>query len=721
VKLFPKDQVVGIFHGFAEGGLEFRADLVLPYKSEFQSLPMHGQFLLVQLEHDQEAILGRITSISASGRLSSEAGEDYGIRAVSSDRPIPEDLREQYLRYQVHIRVLGLVRVVDDHIQFAASHRRLPHVGSRVAFLAPDVLREVAAHNVPGADIGWLAFGEFVYGAGDARLKREPWMQVLEPLVIPKWDVQILVSRRTFVFARAGFGKSNLVKLLFANLYAAADPPTIEKRGGRKVPVGTVIFDPDGEYFWPDDAGRPGLCDVPGLRDRIAVFTDKDPPSPFYGAFVAGGVKLDIRRLHAADVVSIALSPERQEQQNVRKLRNLSDARWRQVVDEIHRNGNQADEALLSQLLDLRPDQEAELYAARANMTAIVRMLHSPASLTLERLVRALGEGKLCVFDVSQARGETALQLSGLILKHIFDHNLAEFTRANPKSIPTIAVVEEAQTVLNERAASAEGVYVSWVKEGRKLDLGTVLVTQQPGSIARQILSQGDNWFIFHLLSEGDLENVRRANSHFSDDILSSLLNEPIPGHGVFWSSAGKTPYPLSIRVLSFEDTYERQDADGKAPAPVTWASRLRAEFDEVEHEAERFIAAEPTEAQVEATPAPPAEEAGTAEAEHPPVDMIRYYTQKAVAALKQDTALLASLGGKGQPWAGVREAIALTLPTVMEGREKTQMAYTLVAPVLSIVLGKQDVGWHVERRPSRKGDGMTTWVVAGPAPSPPG
>lgn len=716
MKLFPKDQVVGIFHGFSEGGLEFRADLVLPYKSMFQSLPMHGQFLLVQLEHDQEAILGRITSISSSGRLSSEAGEDYGIRAVASDRPIPEDLREQYLRYQVHIRVLGLVRVVDNHIQFAASHRRLPHVGSRVAFLAPDVLREVAAHNATGADIGWLAFGEFVYGAADPRLRPEPWMQVLSPAVIPKWDVKSLVSRRTFVFARAGFGKSNLVKLLFANLYSAAVPPTVEKRGGRQVPVGTVIFDPDGEYFWPDDKGRPGLCDVPGLRDRIAVFTDKDPPSPFYGAFVAGGVRLDIRRLHAADVVGIALSPERQEQQNVRKLKNLSDARWRELVDEIHLHGNQADEGRLSQLLELREDQEAELYAARANMTAIVRMLHSPASLTLERLIRALREGKLCVVDVSQARGETALQLSGLILKHIFDHNLNQFTRADSQSIPTIAVVEEAQTVLNERAASGEGVYVSWVKEGRKLDLGAVIVTQQPGSIARQILSQGDNWFIFHLLSEADLENVRRANSHFSDDILSSLLNEPIPGHGVFWSSAGRTPYPLSIRVLSFEDTYQTQDSDGTAPAPETWARILRAEFDEVEHEAERFIAAEPAQAQVEGAPAPPAEEAGTTAAEQPPVDMIRYYTQKAAAALRQDTTLLAKLRSKGQPWAGVREAIALTLPGVMEGQEKTQMAYTLVAPVLDIVFGKQNTGWHVERRPRTSGEGMTTWVVAGPA-----
>jgi hypothetical protein len=107
MRLFPKEQVIGIFRGFKQGGLEFHAELVLPYNNGFQSAPMHGQFLLVQLETENEGVLGRITSISSEGRLSSSSGEDYGIRAVVEDREIPEDLREQYLKYRVDIRVLG--------------------------------------------------------------------------------------------------------------------------------------------------------------------------------------------------------------------------------------------------------------------------------------------------------------------------------------------------------------------------------------------------------------------------------------------------------------------------------------------------------------------------------------------------------------------------------------------------------------------------------------
>ena len=108
--LFEQAQIVGSFLGFSEGGLEFHADLILPYRNYFQSSPMHGQFVLVALENDAEAIVGRITAISAQGRLVSPAGEDYALRQQREDRPVPEDLRDQFLKYRVNIRILGVLR-----------------------------------------------------------------------------------------------------------------------------------------------------------------------------------------------------------------------------------------------------------------------------------------------------------------------------------------------------------------------------------------------------------------------------------------------------------------------------------------------------------------------------------------------------------------------------------------------------------------------------------
>jgi hypothetical protein len=385
IELFPRDQVVGIFRGFREGGMEFHADLVLPYRNEFQNLPMHGQFLLVQLETPQEAVLGRITSFSSEGKLSSPSGEEFNIRAVREQREIPDDLREDYLRYRVNIRVLGILRDDGNQLTFVPSHRRLPHLGSPVAFPSDEVLRHIAGHHVRGATIGYFALGEFIYCASTGKITDEPWMQRRSPEVEGKFPIDSLVSRRSFIFARAGFGKSNLNKLLFSVLYN--ETPTVKKRGGRDVPVGTVIFDPDGEYFWPDDKGRPGLADVPALKDHLVVFTSRRGPSPYYNSFVAGAVKLDIRRLRPADVIAIAVSPDRQDQQNVRKLASMSRDNWTRLVDLIARDGNQAPLQEVSNLLNLEDRQEAEALAARSNMARIVAMLHDQSSLLMDMLL----------------------------------------------------------------------------------------------------------------------------------------------------------------------------------------------------------------------------------------------------------------------------------------------------------------------------------------------
>lgn len=695
IQLFPREKVVGVFRGFQQGGMEFHADLVLPYRNEFQNIPMHGQFLLVQLETPDEAVLGRIASFSSEGRLSYGSGEEFNIRAVREERPIPEDLREQYLKYKVNIRVLGVLRKNGRRLDFVPSHRRLPHVGSKVAFPADDVLQEIAGHNIEGAPIGNLAFGEYIYAAGNTQFDVLNWMQVVQPEVLVRFPVDSLVSRRSFVFARAGFGKSNLNKLLFSKLYETT--PYVTKRAGKRVPVGTVIFDPEGEYFWPDDKERPGLCDVPALEDKLVVFTDRRNPSPFYQSFVAGGIRLDIRRLRPGDVIAIALGPERQDQQNVRKLRGLSQERWENLVNMIDDNGNSTPLEDISRILDLIGNQEVEALAARANMTTIVRMLHDRSSQLMDMLMHSLSEGKLCVIDVSQMRGGQSLVLSGIILRRIFDRNQQEFTAADPKTIPTIAVVEEAQSVLNENAPAAEP-YVAWVKEGRKYDLGALLITQQPGSIPVEILSQGDNWFIFHLLSSADLTSLKRANAHFSDDLLSSLLNEPIPGQGVFWSSVGGKPYPVSLRALSFEKMFAMRDPSYNQPAGSTYAQTLNNTFASTRQVA---TTAPFTEATVTGDLVP------VDEGESEPVDVMANIEQRAIEALQADSNLMGKIASsEGTAWGSIKAYFLEHLPMHLDDRDR--LAYQLVKKAMDQIYGPQDHSWETYRNPQRNN---TTYV----------
>jgi hypothetical protein len=344
-------------------------------------------------------------------------------------------------------------------------------------------------------------------------------------------------------------------------------------------------------------------------------------------------------------------------------------------------------------------------------------MLHDRSSQFMDLLFRALRAGKLCVVDVSQMRSGQALVLSGLILRRIFDHNQAEFTAAEPRTIRTIAVVEEAQAVLNERATSAEP-YIAWVKEGRKYDLGALLITQQPGSIPVEILSQGDNWFIFHLLSGADLGNVRSANAHFSNDLLSALLNEPIPGQGVFWSSVGGTPYPISLRVLSFEKMYPLRDPgyNGRAAATYGWA--LREEF----------------EGQLRELGVPIASAAGGndgaagsdrmaggvigqldlgGDTAAPSVDVVGAFERNAIGALRDNPDLLGRISGGGAAWGSLKAFFLDHLPGNLEDRDS--IAYNLVRKALDEIFGPQNEAWYAFRNPERN---YTAYVRTGKNPA---
>jgi hypothetical protein len=717
---------------------------------------MHGQFVLVQLEHEDEAVLGRITSVAAEGRLVSPIGEDYAIRAMRDDRPIPDELRDQYLKYRVDIRVLGVERLAGDKLIFVPSHRRLPHVGAKVALCSPEVLREVANASGPDsigtgaadadAEIGFLAFGEFVYAGDDPRAHPEDWMVVLHPPVLPRFAAAQLVSRRTFVFARAGFGKSNLIKLLFSRLYAGN--PVLPSRNG-PAPVGTIIFDPDGEYFWPDSGGRPGLADVPVLTERTVVFTSQPPPSPAYGSFVVDSVKLDIRQLPASRVIGIALPADRQDQQNVTKLKSLGPERWSRLVDLIAAHRYEADPAEVRRLCGIQPaNEELQTNAIISNMTRIVDALHDPSSQLLRALMTALRAGKLCVVDISQLRGQRGLQLASIILAEIFAHNQREFTKAIPRNVPCIAVIEEAQAVLGaggpgSGAGSASGEdspFVSWVKEGRKYGLGAVLVTQQPGSIPAELLSQGDNFFVFHLLSAGDLAALKRANAHFSDDLLATLLNEPLVGHGIFWSSAagtdrGARPYPLPIRVLSFEaENRILRDAAYNGDAVDCYASRLRATFRSALAAAGAGTAAGASAGAGAGTAGEGAAGGGArpvgvgqsgmeriledlaadaAAAAPGPTDVEAAYLAAAIDALRRRPEFARYLSSaEGLAWGRVQAWLAQAAPPEEVVGNPFDWARPVVLPALIAILGPQGTGWRTESRPRPDRPGSSqTWI----------
>ncbi|MFQ5910753.1 MAG: ATPase, partial [Thermoplasmata archaeon] len=82
-------EVIGVFKGFVESGLEFKADIVVPYHTEYT--PLLGSFLLVEVSKESY-LLGRITKFVPVGVMSGGEAEDYLARMMKAGRPVPEDI-----------------------------------------------------------------------------------------------------------------------------------------------------------------------------------------------------------------------------------------------------------------------------------------------------------------------------------------------------------------------------------------------------------------------------------------------------------------------------------------------------------------------------------------------------------------------------------------------------------------------------------------------------
>src|SRR5262249_29767802 len=155
-------------------------------------------------------------------------------------------------------------------------------------------------------------------------------------------------------------------------------------------------------------------------------------------------------------------------------------------------------------------------------------------------------------------------------------------------------------------------------------------------------------WFIFHLLSAVDLQNVRRANAHFSEDLLSVLLNEPIPGQGVFWSSAGSTIYPISLRALLFEQLVQRQDFRYDRPEVATYAVSLREKY---QSEVWAALARVRGEAASDEDGGTPGALHGQVVKAKGSVDVFRVHQERAIETLRNSGQFVDALNRGGVPW----------------------------------------------------------------------
>ena len=301
-----------------------------------------------------------------------------------------------------------------------------------------------------------------------------------------RFSVGRLKGKRTFVFARAGYGKSNLIKYLVSQLYCS--PPD----------VGLLIFDPEGEYALPDAHGRPGLVNVPALQNRVSLYTNRkvERRTLLATLVVRRREQLGTRVTSARNLVRVAVElggkharrgfvgravaafvpPEKQDTVFANLLRSLDWKLWKQLVELLAADGFGSDDRKIGALLSYKArEADVSIAAIKNNLVPPIRRLHRAGATLGKNILEELRLNRVVIVDVSLLGSEDSLATTGMLMRRIFQHNVRHLTDLAGPTVRCVAVLEEAQTFLGERTFDERNVFVRWIKEGRKYGLGAIL------------------------------------------------------------------------------------------------------------------------------------------------------------------------------------------------------------------------------------------------------
>lgn len=502
-------EIIGIFVGLDSSRYEYLASIIAPFQPDYA--PMLGGFMLI--DNITEYIIARIMDYIPQGEMVSFMGKKWLSEVALTPDMIGQEIKTRKVSYQVKIKLLG--RLDKEKKTFTPGIKNIPHITSKVIKPTTSLIETICNQALSDMTEG-IKIGSY-------------W---LNPKIDIHFNMNELVGKRTFIFARAGYGKSNLMKILASKW---------------KSEYGSlIIFDPEGEYATTDKKGRPGILDeIPAILITNRLNLKEQIRKNIYN-----NLKFDLRDFYPKFIIPILVTSEKYTMVFFQKLMSINKNQWTDLITYLNEFRYAADYEKVAEIMGIKYDRPVDITPILNNLIPPIDQLHDSNSKLITIIDQAVKLNYPIIIDISLLGSHSALQLSSIIISHFFNKNQRKFTGGKEDLDKITFVVEEAQSVIGGRTNVAK--FVELAKEGRKYQLGSIFITQQPGSISREILSQGDNFFVFHLLSKSDLNALMDSNAHFSSDILTQILNEPIKGKAYMWTS--NQPFVLPVYILNFED-----------------------------------------------------------------------------------------------------------------------------------------------------------------------
>jgi hypothetical protein len=141
---------------------------------------------------------------------------------------------------------------------------------------------------------------------------------------------------------------------------------------------------------------------------------------------------------------------------------------------------------------------------------------HSPeAGDFVAEILYKLANGETVILDLGSANEQIIRYFSRSLSEAVFREQESKFVSNTLHNNYIQIYFEEAHMIFPPNAGNTIDVYSRFAKEGAKFNIGIVYSTQSPSTVNRDLLSQTENFFIGHLSSEIDTEQLAKIQHSF--------------------------------------------------------------------------------------------------------------------------------------------------------------------------------------------------------------
>lgn len=455
--------------------------------------------------------------------------------------------------FEVAVNVLGYF---DDQLKSFVNPRIPPRQGWPI-YLVPD---EVLAHVLNPKALGSAGSAYVGY------LLSRPGRRV--PIVLSARD---LVSTHLAIIASTGAGKSYLAGVVIEELM---------KPGNRAC---LLIVDPHGEYHTLDAMQGIPEFTAEGYKPEIKVITPDQVHEQVSCLSLA-----DLRYLlpNLSERMDHLLTMAYEQVRGEARATRGNEESWtvddlKQAILEVGRRKTSeiegADYSSSLQGLDWRLDQ------LRKGSSIFTDYEHTP-------LTELFRPGQCTVLQLSEIDPKEQQVIVSVLLRRLYRARMETIRqKASPGEehylpYPAFVLLEEAHHFApsgegTERVVSARQLKTV-LAEGRKFGIGVGLISQRPGKLDQDVLSQCMTQFILRIVNPIDQNTVASAVESASKDILAEL---PALSRGQAVVAGAALNAPALIQVRSRLTPHGGESIDGPREwvayfAPEAEAARKREE-----------------------------------------------------------------------------------------------------------------------------------------------